>query len=352
MLENINYCPVLHARIAEMKALFQLPAISKDRLFPLIVARPWPNANRLHRTWEKIAEAFGQRRFALDLDEFKRGTPTSRPAGAEFDALFDPANGWSNYYQLVEQISGAVPVLRSQNTRNPAALQAELANVLALDRGLVVRINHDTTADVAGLIAAVRARIERFVVFVDAGWSPDVLGRAGWSSGVLRNFDDPNEPVEIVVCGSSFPEEFTGIDERGELRVEERAMFETLVRQHNHLDLKYGDWASTRPPRESTPMTPVPRIDLALQRSWVCFRQTEEETYSDIARRVIADHEWSDGLSIWATYTIECTANELPGMIRSQAVAASVRVNMHLYRQAHFGEITPTGDADEPFTDD
>jgi hypothetical protein len=139
MLQNVAYCPTLHTRVAEIKALFQLPAVSKDRIFPLVISRPWPNANELERTWEKFSEAFGNRRFALDLDRSRRGASSSKAAAEQFNRLFDAADGFSAYYEHVEAIPSAIPVLRLHGGI-PADFERQAERIDSLDRGVVVRL--------------------------------------------------------------------------------------------------------------------------------------------------------------------------------------------------------------------
>lgn len=355
MLENFSYCPILHTRVAETKALFQLPTATKDRLFPLFVARPWPNANLLQRTWDKIGEAFGTRRFALDLDRTRRNSGGSKPAAAEFDRLFAAAGGFAIYYDLVTTIPQAIPVLRISGGGVPD-LEDQGARIDALDRGLVVRLEYGTVTNPLAVVDAVLARFDDVTIFVDAGWSNDLLSREVWASGIVQRVTEIRPEVEIVISGSSFPDSFVDISERGEIPVRERYLYANLVRHHNAAILVYGDWGSTRPPSDPVPMKNIPRIDLPENSDWVSFRRDRdlgtEEDYSDIARRVVADPSWPADLRIWGTYTIECTAQELPGAIRSPAVAAAARINIHLHRQAFFGAADIIGDGEEPFSDD
>lgn len=103
-------------------------------------------------------------------------------------------------------------------------------------------------------------------------------------------------------------------------------------------------------------MKNIPRIDLPENNDWIAFRRDRDlnanEDYDEIAKRVMADPSWPNDLGIWGTYTIECTAQGLPGAIRSPAVAAAARINIHLHRQAYFGAANITGDGEEPFSDD
>jgi len=356
MLEQFAYCPALHARIAEIKALAQLPAVTKDRLFPLIIARPWPNAKHLARTWEKIGEAMGNRRFALDLDRTKRNSGGKREAATEFDELFVIRNGFANYYETISAIPEAIPVLRLSGGE-VAHFDAQARHIEDLDRGLVVRIEYGVVTNPIALVEQVLGRFRDVSFFVDAGWSRDILGREVWASGIVERIARDHPEIEVVVSGSSFPDSFSDIRDRGIIAVEERSLYNNLVRRHNSATLIYGDWGSTRPPStEQVPMRNVPRIDLPTASQWISFRRDKElegdEDYTDIAQRVVADADWPDGLDIWGTYTIEWTANGEPGAIRSPATAAAARINIHLHRQAFFGANDIVVDGDEPFTDD
>lgn len=351
MLANVSYCPVLHTRVAEIKALSQLPASSKDLILPLIVARPWPNANHLAHTWKKVAEAFGPRRFALDLDGFKRGATTDKLAGSEFDALFDVVGAHSNYYELVSSLEHAIPTLQLSAGGVPD-LAGQIAYVDAIDQGLVLRLKFGQVAHPIELVRSVLALYPDTMVVIDLGWSPDLLSRELWASGVIAAISDIRPETELVVAGSSFPDTFDRIRDRGEFRANERVVFDNLVRRHNAVALTYGDWGSTREPRDGTVMRTVPRIDLPLSREWISFRRDGAEDYPDIARRVVKDPLWPKDLNIWGTYAIRSTAESLPGAITGTAAAAAARVNIHLHRQATFGIPGAIQDGDEPYTDD
>lgn len=355
MLEHFPYCPTLYARVAEIKALAQLPAATKDRIFPLIVGRPWPNAKYLARTWDKISAAVGNRRFALDLDRKKRNSGGGRPAAAEFDDLFEVRGGFTNYYEAVSGISGAIPVLRISGGA-AEQFDAQAQHVDSLDRGIVVRIEYDAVIDPIALVDQVIDRFEDVSFVVDAGWSRDILSREMWASDIVERIVRDRPETEVVISGSSFPNSFSDIDARGVIPVEERHLFNNLVRRHNSAVLIYGDWASTRPPSDPVPMRNVPRIDLPTTSEWISFRRDrglgDDEDYTDIAERVVADPSWPANLNIWGTYTIEWTARGEPGAIRSPAMAAAARINIHLHRQAFFGADDIVVDGDEPFIDD
>ena len=237
-----------------------------------------------------------------------------------------------------------------------AHLDAQVRHVEALDRGVVVRIEHGVVTNPILLVDKALARFQDVSFFVDAGWSSDILGREMWASGIVERVARERPEIELVVSGSSFPMSFADIGDRGINVVEERRLYANLVRRHNSATLIYGDWGSTRPPSDPVPMRNIPRIDLPTQSQWISFRRDrdlpDDEDYTDIAQRVVTDPEWPANLDIWGTYTIEWTASGEPGAIRSPATAAAARINIHLHRQAYFGSDDVVIDGDEPFTDD
>jgi hypothetical protein len=98
-------------------------------------------------------------------------------------------------------------------------------------------------------------------------------------------------------------------------------------------------------------MRRTPRIDLPFQGEWLCYRQASDEDYPDLARAMMSDQLWPADLIIWGTFMITCTADGLPGSIRSPATAAAARINIHLHRQAFVGADVVPGDPEEPYVD-
>ncbi len=349
MLVGKTYAPILHARSVEIKALAELPEATKDLIFPLIVARPWPNAKHLRKTWEKLRAAFGTRRFALDLDPYKRSSGAAQPAAAEFDALFDHADGHRAYFEEVASIDEAIPTLQVGPNSN---VEEQLEHAQRLDRGLVLRLQYGATPTPIALARQVAGAMHDVAIFVDLGWSNDLLSRELWASSILEAIAEDHIEREVVVAGSSFPESFRSLA-RDEIRANERVIFDNLVQRHNAVVLTYGDWGSTRLPKESTPMGSIPpRIDLPNSREWICFRREGEEGFKDIAIRTVTDRSWPRDLRIWGTYQIAATAEGVPDSIKGQTKAAAARVNIHLHQQAHFGAAGNFSDRDEPFSDD
>lgn len=349
MLAGKTYCPILHTRVAEMQGLERLPEPTKDLIFPIIVARPWPNALALNRCWERIEAALGSRRYGLTLDPFKRHSGSGRPAASEFDSLFDPADGHSAYYAQVQELPFAVPVLQLVSGEI-LDLTEQVRHVEAIDRGAILRVEFGNCLNPVELVSRVRAILPEIVVWLDLGWTKDLILREVWASQILATYGADEPEREIVISGSSFPATFEPA-RRSVAEAQERRLFDVLVRAHNSVAPVYGDWGSTRAPREPSVMRTVKRIDLPAQREWIFFRSDGTEDYRDLARRAVNDPEWPTGINIWGTYLIEGTADGVPSSIRSQAAGAAARINIHLFRQAHFSQLGATGDVDEPYTD-
>jgi Beta protein len=255
---------------------------------------------------------------------------------------------------VVAALAG-IPVLRIRKGHS-LQLEAQADRIKGLDRGVIFRIEYGSPSNSLTFIDDVLARFEDISIFVDAGWSTDILSRTAWASAIIERVTQDDPGAELVVSGSSFPNAFSNNGDRRAIPISERFLYNNLVRQHNAAKLIYGDWGSTRPPSDPTPMRNVPRIDLPKSSEWISFRRDndldDDEDYEDIAKRVIADPDWPKDLSIWGTNSINWTATGEPGGITGPAAAAAARINIHLHRQAYFGSNDLVADGDEPFTDE
>lgn len=358
MLGGSRYCPILYSRVSEIKALSNLPSAAKDLIFPLINMRPWPNAKELGRSWEKIGEALGNRRFGLDIDRLKLNAGSVQPASSQFDALFSPINGFSAYYDAVAQINWAVPVFQMLNGAL-VEVERQKGRILEIDRGAILWLRHDEIQNPSSVIEQLADFLtDNVLIVVDAGWSLDILDRELWVSSIITQISDIYPEIEIVVASSSFPNSFAKFGTRGEATIKERMLYDALVRRHNAANLIYGDWGSTRKPStEAIPVTNVPRIDIPTTGRWTCVRAEklgigDYQSYVEVALRALEDPDWPSNLEIWGTYFITATSQGLPGTIRSAGNAAAARINIHLYKQAYFGLNDLPGDQDEPYDED
>jgi len=321
-----------------MRALEELPSATKNLIVPVIRVRPWLTARELSRSIERIKEAIGERSFGLDLDSTRRNHRLSE-AYADFEELFDPAGGWNNYYNYVNNTPAAIPVLR---TGIDMQLDLQLARVQELDRGLFVRVQVQNPI----LVQPVATRclelgIENVVFVFDCGWQDHLLPFEAACVGLIRTVLAVSDDFEFVVAGGDFPA--SGFDQHGdhfELFGEERSLFEAVRRQINEAEIVFGDWASTREPTTDNEIRRSrPRLDMATRRGWECWRSaTGDETFADLAYEAASDRGLGNMSDYWGEQMIIATRDGAEPSIKTQTAAASVRVNLHMITQAHFDE--------------
>lgn len=349
MFDAYNYFPLLYTRPSEIAAIANLPEETKNKFLPILFCRPWLNSKSLNNLWVKIDEAFKGRRFVIELDYSKFEPSSSKPAYQEFARLFSPVNGFENYYGKVAELAFAIPSLRFSRDMENIRLQIE--KVKELGRGLVFIIRRSESWDYPKVFNYLRASEIDFSLVIDFEWGRDLLLFEAWAQSIIDSAISIYPELEIAVIGSSFPESFSNISSVGRVKIIERELFERLKSKNNMANLYYGDWASSRPPKESTPMTNVPRIDYPTNTEWLCFRKTGDEDYKKIAKRVVSFENWNNGLAVWGTRAIQWTADGDPGGINTPTKNAAVRLNIHIQLQANSGGEIPTDTKLEPYQD-
>ena len=332
----------------------ELPESSKNLLVPVFKLRPWLNSKTLDRALEVIEEAVGNRLYGLDLDEFKyeANPDPEKQARVEFSALFDKTGGFEAYYTLISDGPNRVPVFRGLLSQD-IQIERQLDHIEEIDRGVFVRAKVAEPGhlfDVAGAIG--QRGIDNPVFIIDCGWGRDILTSAALAVSHAQRLIEISQEFEIVVAGSSFPDAFAGLGDRFEITAIERQLYSEVRRQVNYPALYYGDWGSTRPPTDPVPMRNVPRIDIARPNNWISWRSEDEESYVEVAERTVADSSWDGELGIWGEYMIVATSEEKEVRIKSPAMAAAVRVNLHLHQQANFDNPDGLHVGDEIIGDD
>lgn len=335
-----------------MRALEELPSATKNLLIPIIRVRPWLTALEISRAIERIKEAIGDRYFGLDLDPSRRNHRDTE-AYADFERLFDPAEGWRNYYDYVDQTSSAIPVLR---TGLNMQLDAQLARISAIERGLFVRVQVQTPIALDPVARRCsELGIENVVFIFDCGWQDHLLPFQAACVNQIRTILAVSDEFEFVVAGGDFPA--SGFDQHGrhfELFGEERSLFEGVRRQINEAEIVFGDWASTREPATDNQIRRSrPRLDMATRRGWECWRSTgAEETFAELADQAATDRQLEDMSDLWGEQMIIATRDGAEPSIKSQTMAAAVRVNLHMITQAHFDQGDGPAISDELVVDE
>lgn len=348
MFQGLDYIPLLHARLAEIRALEGLEDVTKRRIFPIVKVRPWFNAKAISRAYEVVEDAIGKAFYGFDLDETKFNPASERPAGIDFAKLFSAADGFQKYYDTVAEGQYRVPVFRGVSHPSPQTSR-QLEHVETIGRGLIVRV--PITAPGAYLQVAqqcIDRGINNTAFVFDCGWRTDALQQVAITAGLANTLLDLSEDFEIAVAASTFPDSFTHVGQRSVQQIAERDFFDQVRGLVNRGNLTYGDWASTRSPSMGGFARSRPRIDMADQFNWVFWRSNGEEDYQAVCQRVVQDEFWDGNMDAWGKFMIQATAVQEGTTIRSPVIAAAARVNLHMIAQAHRNDPVGYQTADTP----
>ena len=343
VIENKSYVPTLAIRASEMNGAEFLPAATKDRMTPCILLAPWANSSILERAIDRVERAFHNRHYFLDIDRDYQFTNLESEPQRELLQLLDPENTFTNWVKFVEQYSWIWPCIQTRS-QNEAQIRQQIKLFQELERSYCMRIVRDRFPNnIDEIVSAFAAEgAADFIVILEGGWTRDPLGLSVWFDGILGEAlgkIDANVPV-VLSC-TSIPKlfsEFTGIVP---VSFNNRQLVEEIDRQSNRTSIVYGDWGSTRP-REISGYAnrPYDRIDYPTDSAWYIARNREEEwNFRNAAERLMQDSGvWDGNLGIWGEEMIYQTAiNEEIGIGTPQKNVAA-RVNIHLHRQAFYGQ--------------
>jgi len=332
MLGNVNYVPLLRTKPAEINAFHTLSAAEKASIFPIFLSKPWQNANHFKKTIDKVEGAVGTIPFAFGIDRDFRAGGAKQPAQGEFDALFDPAQGFRAYYECVESMQNAVPVFVGGGSADQILMQLGQAD--ALGRGLIVRFVRGEITPVLNLAASVPPLPEDTVFVVDAGWHRDQLQLQQWALATVQRVTNAVPDAEIVVMASSFPDSFNQIVGHGEVTLHEPAVFNVVRASFNEAAMIYGDWATTRPPQSGGGGTIPPRIDVPMIGTCNIFRADPDapETYASMASLAMSHECFESVPPCYGRTLIETTASG-QGITGTQR-ATEARINIHMTKHA------------------
>lgn len=351
LLQGRTYVPLLHARLAELRALRELPESTRPLILPVIRLRPWLNSRTIDKALDNIELSTADRIYGLDLDDFALAHGRDKPAQTEFAALFNDHLGFKNYYDCVEARHNAIPVIRGLSSNNPQ-FSLQSIRIKEIDRGVFVRVSTENPGafiEVAHRLS--NDNVENVVFIFDCGWGTDILSKAAIAIGLINSLTQVSTEFEVVVAGSSFPDNFAR-GNRFQIDAQERPLYNTVRSSINVVPIHYGDWGSTRKPVPSSPKVNIPpRIDTASIDHWNSWRG-ENETFKDVALRVISDPLWDGNIDIWGNYIIQATAQGEEPAIKSATMAAAARINLHMVAQAHLGDSSRVSLGDELVGDD
>lgn len=355
---TVPYVPTLALRPSEMRALEELPERDKDQFVPLILFAPWVSARKIESAVERIAKAYGNRSFIIDLDLYYEDPANLYEAQHDFRKLKDPINGYRNWIDFVASIEGAIPVLQTVNI-DQETFQTQLSYVLKsslAERGFCIRVckspHHSTPDAVFDTLKSVG--VGNYIGIVDSGWVPDPLVEEMWFSQQLKRFAGANPQVPVVLSATSYPRDFSRFKGIHLLDIGMRQVYGNIRRNDplsNEIRLIYGDWATTRPRERRGGGEPVPRIDYPKSNKWIVARRKNEWDYLDAAKAVRDSGEWDSELRVWGSLMVEKTAaGDIDGIDTPQKNVAA-RVNLHLHLQTWFDDRGAQLDTDDPWED-
>jgi len=354
-VRELGYVPTIFIRNAEIKALSNLPKSDKRDLFPVFQLRPWLNSHQLENSITVVRKALEQNLFFLDLDPYYDffGKDLTKPAVEEFHSLFSPKNGFANWYNFIEKYEGVTPCLRLESGGHESLTQ-QIDTATGLDRGFLAYLRHDFKYPFDQVIAQVCATgHSNFAFVIDTGWNRDLMPRMQWASELISMISSYRTEIPVIVTGSSFPDLFVNFAQGHVKQIDERVIFDTLVREHNAAALIYGDWGSTRPPSKGGGGQPIPpRIDLPVADGWAIFRSEDEtEGYEEMADAAMESDEWDGQPKIWGTHMIENTSNGEQSGIKTVAAASATRINIHLHTQLRYNSPGLFYDTEDDYVD-
>jgi hypothetical protein len=329
----------------------ELAPSDKDLLLPHVTLKPWLSAHHIEPVIAKIEAAVGHRPVIVDVtrDPFVFGEGR-RPVHDSLDALRDSTDGYTNFYDFVEEYENFVPTLQLAARRE---LPAQIPKARALARGIVVRLTEPgfgASVEIAEQLAGLDQEKVYFILDYQRQ-TRELLARAAGAIGLINGIREVLPDCFISVSASTFPSSFVGVDRQA---IFERLFYDEVVRQVQAQRVIYSDTASVRKERQSGASgPPPPRIDNAMPREWTFFRVDDDSidrdaAYQRAATRAIRSEGW-ENLGIWGTTQIINTANGAAAIISPQRSTAA-RINIHLHQQANYGALPPP-DVETDWTD-
>lgn len=352
--QNKSYFATLAIRASEMNGLEYLPGSTKDALVPVVLLAPWGASRTLEQAIERFERAYPGRRYVLDIDRDYYPTNASHPAQARWLSLRDPSRRFRNWTLFWRAFPEAVPCLQTEG-QSAADLHTQIDDIQGADREFCYRIElfrqtHDINTVISVLVDRGTAD---FSVILEAGWISDALTLSptysGLINGALARLDGR---VPIIASCTTIRKDFTRVEGVVTDPFSNRLLLEQIRRGTNRALVVYGDWGSTKPRDDSFGRTPLPRIDYPCDEKWLLSRSRSKNwDYSAAAAQIVSTPDWNGNLGVWGEELIFATAKNDEFAIDTPAKNVAARVNIHLHRQAHFGQNLSNVVLDEAWVD-
>ena len=347
--DEVLYLPILSLRPAEMRALEELPNLTKERLLPIVHLRPWVGSHRLENALGRIESAYGDRPVVIAMGEAE--PPNERPVHSQLASLRSYAGGFDEWCGFFEGNENYIPAI--QFSPSVVDEESQIKRLHELGRGLVVIIEKFAFSAISIIARRVAERSQGGVdvcFILDFGIAGrdhlEVAARAAAYIDTIRGFAPESF---VALSASSFPDSFVGLPDQP---IYERRLFDSLPHRDR---LIYSDRGSARIERQSGGGgLPAPRIDYPLLSEWKFYRSDDGTTgfdgYQEQAQSLLATAPlgiWDPDLRVWGTQMIERPAAGDTSAIGSPQKATAARINLHLQRQAFHDSPDEAGDTDE-----
>ena len=354
---DIGYVPTLAIRPSEMNGLEELPGLTKDRMRPLFLVAPWTVANTLTKAVERAQKAYPGRSYFLDLDRDYSITNPEADAQQELNELRSPQECYENWWSFVEGFENAQPCLQLAG-QTAECIHTQIVWAQELGREFCLRIVLNRVPPNLGEVVSVLNNVGTadYTIILEGGWTENSLTLASRFSGLIGEaLGEVDANIPIVVSCTSVPTDFQSFQGCREVSFNNRTLIAQIARNHNRRRVVYGDWGSTRPREPSGHRRrPIDRIDYPVSDGWLFARNREREwNFRDAAEEIVwRSGQWDNDLNIWgANMILQTLANPAFGINTPQKNVAS-RVNIHLHRQAFYGDDTSGLDFDEDWPDE
>lgn len=345
LLDAIRYLPAIRSRQAELRGYSELRHATKEALHPIVSLGKLGRMDDPARVLETIRQRVGP--CFLDLNT------ASGQACSQWGELCAPENNYQAWRDLAEGAEGIIPValLRDGATERPFIRQ-----VLTIEGrwGVVVIRSRRPAQDLPSLQAALAAvdSVNNVLIVLDLGYLRGAVEpKETEARRVISALRTTDPTARIAVIGSSYPRAISVYgDRQGSLQILERELHASIGGDEVAI---YGDHASIYPePFEPTMSRWVPRIDYCLEDSWRFERRREDAGgYVECASQIVSSADWDPAFAerAWGAEIIRRTAeNEaIESGFGSPGNWIAARVNMHIERQADFGEGTAEEDLPE-----
>lgn len=355
-----DYMVTLGIRPAELSGLKELPGTTKDRLTPLVLLAPWLATSPLSRALDKFEESFPSRPYFIDVDPYYRVNDKPNEAKELWARLAAKPADLDSWWTLISDYPNANPCLLMAE-RTIESAHEQIAWARENDRSFCLRMNlaEGIGSGIPRWMPALMAQLAAegatdYAVVFEFGWIPDPLLVAAVVSGYSNTYFSVIPPtIPIAISCTSFPKDFTSYDGTVEEGFSNRQLIAQVQRATNHPKVIYGDWGTTKPRSYGHASAPKNRIDYPTDNSWVFARDQDESVDLQTAAMRITDSDyWSGNLGIWGEQLIEGTAEGQSFAIDTMPKMYAARINIHLHRQAFYGQLPPPEALDEEWSDD